>query len=133
MKAQHIVINGLAPLVVFAASLTAIAAAAERVSTVDVTAGKPTEFGFQLSPPTVRHGAVAFRVTNEGAISHTFKICAGPNGGTANSCSGRVTSLLMPGASATMTYTFKVKGSYEYMCTVPGHAAAGMKGRLKVI
>jgi uncharacterized cupredoxin-like copper-binding protein len=31
-----------------------------------------------------------------------------------------------------LTYTFKTKGTYEFFCTVPGHAAAGMKGDLKV-
>jgi len=28
--------------------------------------------------------------------------------------------------------TFKSAGSYEYLCTVAGHAAAGQKGILKV-
>jgi len=28
--------------------------------------------------------------------------------------------------------SFKTKGTYEYLCTVPGHAAARMKGDLKV-
>jgi len=37
------------------------------------------------------------------------------------------------GASATITYTFKARGSFEYLCSVPGHAAAGMKGLIKVI
>ena len=35
-------------------------------------------------------------------------------------------------ASATLSYTFKTKGAYEYLCTVPGHAAAGMKGKIGV-
>jgi uncharacterized cupredoxin-like copper-binding protein len=32
----------------------------------------------------------------------------------------------------TLPYTFAKPGTYEYLCTVPGHAAAGMKGDLKV-
>jgi hypothetical protein len=28
--------------------------------------------------------------------------------------------------------TFKAPGTYEYLCTVPGHAAAGSKGLLTV-
>jgi uncharacterized cupredoxin-like copper-binding protein len=28
--------------------------------------------------------------------------------------------------------TLSKKGSYEYLCTIPGHAANGMKGVLKV-
>ena len=26
------------------------------------------------------------------------------------------------------SYRFKAKGTYEYLCTIPGHAAGGMKG-----
>ena len=30
--------------------------------------------------------------------------------------------------TARIVVTFKKKGAYPYLCTVPGHAAAGMKG-----
>jgi uncharacterized cupredoxin-like copper-binding protein len=112
--------------------LPAGAGAATHATTVSVTAGKPSEFGFQLATKTVRHGSVTFKVTNGGNIPHDFKICASANGSSANACTGTVTKLLSPGASATLTYSFKTKGTYEYLCTVPGHAAAGMKGDLKV-
>jgi uncharacterized cupredoxin-like copper-binding protein len=36
--------------------------------------------------------------------------------------------VLSPGKSATLRVTFLRKGRYPYKCTVPGHAAAGMKG-----
>ena len=113
-------------------TLPAAAGAGTRTTTVTVTAGKPSEFGFVLSTKTFKHGPVTFKVTNGGQIPHTFKICASPKGGTANACTGKGTALLSPGASATLTYTFKSKGTYEYLCTVPGHAAGGMKGDLKV-
>ena len=32
------------------------------------------------------------------------------------------------GLGAGADVTFKKKGKYPYLCTVPGHAAAGMKG-----
>ena len=41
--------------------------------------------------------------------------------------------LLSPGKSATLTVKFTKKGSYYYECTVPGHAALGMKGYFKVL
>jgi uncharacterized cupredoxin-like copper-binding protein len=110
----------------------AAAGAATRATTVTVTAGKPTEFGFRLSTKSFKHGSVMFKVTNGGGIPHDFKICASPKGGTANACAGKVTKLLSPGSSATLTYTFAKSGTYEYLCSVPGHAAAGMKGDLKV-
>jgi uncharacterized cupredoxin-like copper-binding protein len=31
-----------------------------------------------------------------------------------------------------LTVTFTAPGTYEYLCTVPGHAAAGSKGLLTV-
>jgi len=132
MKKHRVAIGGVALVAVLALVLAALAGAATRATTVTVTAGKPSEFGFKLSTKTVKHGAVTFKVRNGGAIPHDFKICASAKGGTANACTGKVTKLLSPGQSATLTYTFKTKGTYEYLCTVPGHAAAGMKGDLKV-
>lgn len=75
-----------------------------------------TEFKFVLSKKTARRGVVTFRVTNIGKVSHDFEI------------SGRKTRLLSHGQSATLRVTFLRKGHYPYKCTVPGHAAAGMKG-----
>ena len=41
---------------------------------------------------------------------------------------GRKTPMLSHGKSNTLRVTFIRKGAYPYKCTVPGHAAAGMKG-----
>ena len=101
-------------------------------TTVTVTAGKPSEFKFTLSAMSVKHGAVTFKVLDKGALPHTFKVCSSSKGGSALSCAGTGTASISPGASATLTVTFKTAGTYEYLCTVPGHAAAGMKGDLKV-
>jgi nitrite reductase (NO-forming) len=99
---------------------------------VTVVAGKPSIFAFTLSKKTVPHGVVTFKVTNMGSVVHDFKVCASSKGGSANSCVGKVTKQISPGGSATLTVTFGTKGTYEYLCTVPGHAASGMKGDLKV-
>ena len=99
---------------------------------VTVIAGKPSIFAFTLSKKTVPHGVVTFKVTNMGSVVHDFKVCASSKGGSANSCVGKVTKQISPGSSATLTVTFAAKGTYEYLCTVPGHAASGMKGDLKV-
>ena len=74
---------------------------------------------FTLSVKTAKAGTVSFVVTNKGKLSHDFKIA------------GKKTPLLSAGKSATLTVTLK-KGKYGYMCTVPGHAAAGMKGTFVV-
>jgi len=54
-------------------------------------------------------------------------------------CSGRnlcvnnqQTSNIDPGSTATLKVTFAKPGNYPYLCTIPGHAEAGMKGVLKV-
>jgi uncharacterized cupredoxin-like copper-binding protein len=104
---------------------------AAKVTTVTVTAGKPSEFAFKLSKKQVAPGPVAFVVRNAGKIQHSFKVCASPKGGSANACVGKSTPVLDPGKSATLKLTLK-KGTYEYLCTVTGHAAAGMKGVLGV-
>jgi uncharacterized cupredoxin-like copper-binding protein len=102
-------------------------------TTVTVGAGKPSPFSFTLSTKTVKTGTVTFKVTNTGVgLSHTFKVCSSPKGGNANTCTGKGTPSIAPGKSATLTITFAKKGSYEYLCTVAGHAAGGMKGVLKV-
>jgi uncharacterized cupredoxin-like copper-binding protein len=81
--------------------------------TVNVAA---SEFKFVLSAKSASRGLVVFKVKNVGKLSHNFKI------------NGRSTKMLSPGQSDTLRVTFLRKGAYPYSCTVPGHAAAGMKG-----
>jgi uncharacterized cupredoxin-like copper-binding protein len=86
--------------------------AAVKGTTITVTA---SEFKFKLSKTSAPHGKLTFHVVNRGKLQHDFKIA------------GRKTILLNPGKSSNLSVTLK-KGSYAYMCTVAGHAAAGMKG-----
>lgn len=72
------------------------------------------------SAKSVKHGKVTFKITNKGAVQHDFKI------------NGVKSKLISSRKSTSITVNFKKKGSYAYMCNVPGHAAAGMKGTLKV-
>ncbi len=44
----------------------------------------------------------------------------------------RATKLLGPGESDTITFTPKVAGTFEFVCTFPAHYAAGMKGTITV-
>ena len=86
-------------------------------STVNVGA---TEFKFTLSTQTVKTGTVTFKVTNNGGIPHNLRI------------NNKQTPNIDPGATATLKVTFTKPGNYPYLCTIPGHAEAGMKGVLKV-
>jgi len=102
------------------------------VTNVAVTAGKPSEFRFTLSTSTVKRGIILFEVTNRGSTPHNFKVCTARNKPLADSCPGTGTRLITPGQSNTLRIAILLKGTYEYLCTVPGHAAAGMKGMFKV-
>ena len=42
------------------------------------------------------------------------------------------TKLLGPGEEDTITFTPAAAGVYEYVCTFPGHTAAGMRGKITV-
>lgn len=130
-KHARIMLLALAALVLVAVP-TALAKPARTTATVTVTAGKPSEFGFRLSTKTTPHGSITFKVTNGGAVPHDFKLCTKPTTTKADTCTGKVTKQIVPGSSATLTVAITKAGSYEYLCTVPGHATAGMKGLLKV-
>ena len=122
----------VAALLVLVGVPVAQARPARAAATVTVTEGKPTEFKFTLSVKSVPHGVVTFKVTNKGALGHDFKICTKPTKtAAANACAGKGTSVLTSG-SATLKVTIAKAGTYEYLCAVAGHAAAGMKGLLKV-
>jgi uncharacterized cupredoxin-like copper-binding protein len=111
----------------FALAATAIAAAAFVViapfagarttattaTTVHVTAKDTLKF--TLDKKKARHGKTIFKVVNKGTLTHDFWIA------------GKKTKMLRHNQTATLTVTLK-KGKHPYKCTVPGHAAAGMKG-----
>ena len=93
------------------------AANAPASSTVNVSG---TEFKFALSTQTVRTGTVTFKFTNNGGIPHNLRI------------NNKQTPNIDPGQTTTLKVNFTKPGSYPYLCTLPGHAAAGMKGVLNV-
>jgi uncharacterized cupredoxin-like copper-binding protein len=87
-----------------------------QTTTISVTA---TEFNFELSKSSVPQGKVVFTLVNKGKLAHDFWI------------GGKATPLVSPGKSAKLTVTLAA-GKLLYLCTVPGHSAAGMKGTLTV-
>jgi uncharacterized cupredoxin-like copper-binding protein len=117
------------------ASLSLVQLAAARpdrqmATTVQVKGG---EFFFRLSTKTLaKPGKVTFVFKNIGHVSHDLKLCRAPGRAPVNACSGTHTPLIQPGKTVRLVVTFKKKGKYAYLCTVPGHAEAGMKGVLTV-
>ena len=108
----------------------------QRVTVMNVIAGAPSEFKFSLrfpgKPGALPIGSVLFKVRNAGSFPHTFKVCSTPGAANANSCAGKSTASIAPGKTASLSVTFMKKGTYEYLCRLPGHAANGMKGPLHV-
>jgi uncharacterized cupredoxin-like copper-binding protein len=91
---------------------------AAAATTVQVKGG---EFFFRLSTKSAaKPGTVTFVFKNVGHVLHDFKI------------NGKQTPLTQPGKTAKLVVTFKKKRNYLYLCTVPGHAQAGMKGTFTV-
>jgi len=119
-KRSFIGIGALAALAFAAGAALGGPAKHSATTTVAVTAGKPSEFTFTLSKRTVPTGTVVFRVANRGAVAHDFRIL------------GKKTASLAPGKSGTLRLTIGKAGKYAFLCTLPGHAAAGMKGTLTV-
>jgi uncharacterized cupredoxin-like copper-binding protein len=104
-----------------AGSAMAQAAARAHTATATITAAL-SEYKIKLSTSSLKKpGSVTFKVKNVGHVPHDLSI------------NKKTTKLLSPGQSATLTVTFAKKGSYYYECTVPGHAALGMKGYFKVL
>ncbi len=113
----------LAAVLVPAALVLAVAASGSGSSagatTPKVTVNM-TEFKFALTPKSAKKGAVVFTVVNKGTVDHDFKI------------GGKKTTKVAEGKRTTLRVTFKKAGRYPYLCTLPGHAAGGMKGVLVV-
>ena len=79
-----------------------------------------TDYDFALSKQRLVHGKVVFRVVNIGEVVHDFKIA------------GKKTPYYTNGQSGAVSIAFKKPGKYLFVCTVPGHIAAGMTGILTV-
>ena len=113
------IVSGLALLAIAAVVQVASAGteqparATATATTIRVSGG---EFFFRLSAKSVATPRrVTFVFKNIGHVLHDFKI------------NGRTTPLIQPGKTARLVVTLR-KGRFPYLCTVPGHAAAGMKG-----
>jgi uncharacterized cupredoxin-like copper-binding protein len=117
------VLPALASTLVLFAAGTSVAGAAVTAHTAAGTtvSVKAVDYKFTLSAASLKKpGTVTFKIKNAGHVAHDFKI------------NSKTSKMLSPGASTTLTVKFAKKGSFYYECTVPGHAALGMKGYFKV-
>jgi nitrite reductase (NO-forming) len=88
---------------------------------VTVTVGNTMQF--VPSSIVVRAGQpVELTLRNGGAIPHDFTLATGASGPVKIEAQG--------GQTARGTFTIDTPGTYDFVCSVPGHAAAGMRGAI---
>jgi uncharacterized cupredoxin-like copper-binding protein len=111
----------VATSLVTAAVLTvvALAPAASGSSTAKYTV-TAVDFRFVKMPKTVAAGTHTFTLVNKGSAMHDLKLA------------GKKTKILAKGQRGSFTVALKRGKRYAFLCTVPGHAALGMKGTLTV-
>ena len=60
------------------------------------------------------------KLANRGKVVHDLRVA------------GKKTPRIGPGKTATLRFGDLAPGTYRFICTVPGHAALGMRGTLTV-
>ena len=96
-------------------------AAATGAQPVTVAVGNSMQFAPRSL--TVRAGQpVELTLRNGGGLPHDFVLAEGVSGPVKIEAQG--------GQTARGTFTLEAPGTYAFVCTVPGHAAAGMTGTL---
>ena len=115
--------KGLVALSVAVGAAVALAGAAApataRTFTITVDA---RDYAFSLSRRSVPAGStVRFVVRNRGTAVHDFVVTQ-----------KKRTRVLRPRQRQTITVTFPRKGTFRFLCSVPGHAQLGMKGAIGV-
>lgn len=101
-----------------AVALAGAASPALAQKTINVSSDKKAPLAYKGMPKTLKAGTYTFRYTNNSGLPHNLKI-------------GKVSTPMFNRGTKTIKVTLK-KGTAAFICTVPGHAAGGMKGRIKV-
>jgi plastocyanin len=107
-----------------ATSSSAAAPSSGASSQIAIAANPGGALKFDKSSLTAKAGKVTIAFTNKAPLGHNFTI-ESPSGAKV------AATPTFNGGTKTVTATLK-PGTYTFLCTVPGHAMAGMKGTLKV-
>lgn len=95
------------------------------------------EFRYDPDSVSVAAGApVTVTFNNEGVLEHNWLLISSrtdPTAATeADAIAGATSGVQPAGESETFSFTAPPPGTYQYVCTVPGHAAGGMVGEFTV-
>lgn len=82
------------------------------------------DFSIALDKPSFTPGDYTFTIQNQGSSPHNLAI-AGPG------VDSKTSPILGAGESGSLTVTLQ-KGSYELLCSVPGHKEKGMDIKITV-
>ncbi|HKF85529.1 MAG TPA: heavy metal translocating P-type ATPase [Candidatus Limnocylindrales bacterium] len=116
----------LAVVALIGLALATTVVAADRAVTESLPTVEVTAKDVRFSPPdvTVRAGEwTALSFTNADPIVHDWMVEAIPN----------LDTVARPGQTATLRFVLDTPGEYEVICSIPGHAEAGMVGTLTVL
>ena len=107
-------------------------AAPPAAATLALTDVKVIATDLKFAPPTIRAKVgqpIQIVLENKGAIEHdiAFPTIKADKPGAS------LKAVAKAGQTATLTFTPTAKGSYEYICTIPGHKEAGMNGKIDVV
>ena len=112
----------LAAIAVTALALFAVGCGGDR-SAATVTL---SEFTIKPKGVLLRSGQPALlTIVNAGKIEHNLKLDPAVT-------DTFLPEILKPGERATVSFTPKTSGTFEYACTIPGHAPAGMTGAITI-
>lgn len=103
-------------------------AAAPTATTLKVAAGPGSKLAFSRKALVARAGTVTIVLKNASAVPHNIAIRKGPTAKSKVIAKGKV---VRKGGVSKVNVKL-TKGKYRYVCTVPGHEAAGMWGILTV-
>jgi nitrite reductase (NO-forming) len=94
---------------------------------------------FTFDPDTASADAenlVKVTLNNEGALEHTWTLVSTDvdlaTVRDVDALAGVTTGSVPPGESKTISFTAPAAGTYQYVCTIPGHAPAGMVGTMTI-
>ena len=106
-----------------AATQAASGAPNRPAATTKKLSASKTKLRFSVSTIRVRHGKVTLKMSNPSSLPHAIAV-----DGHGVDKDGKT---VHKGGTSTVTVRLK-KGTYTFYCPVPGHRAAGMKGKLIV-
>lgn len=111
-----------------AAATPAPSAASSTAQAVEVKATSP-DFAFEPKEIAVKPGAVVVTLVNNSAQRpHNFAVKKLSGDGDLAKSADAASN----GGTATVEFTVTDKGTYQFYCTLPGHADRGQKGTLTV-